>query len=203
MNPAKFNEYDYINFLISSPKAFSCMEAEKVQLNQDNSTSHDAINRLLYRLSPDTEALWREAAPLINKNGFLILDDSTLDKPYAEKIQPVTYHWSGKHHKVVKGINLVSLLWTDGDSHIPCDYRIYHKESDNKSKNEHFTDMLYKAKERGMNPSYVLFDSWYASIDNLKVIRSLGWQWFTQLKANRLVNPDGKGNVSLSQVRYF
>jgi putative transposase len=33
--------------------------------------------------------------------------------------------------------------------------------------------MLEQAKERGFEPCYVLFDSWYSSLDNLKAIRSL------------------------------
>jgi putative transposase len=39
--------------------------------------------------------------------GLLILDDSTLDKPYANKIDLVVRHWSGKHHAVVRGIHLI------------------------------------------------------------------------------------------------
>jgi putative transposase len=135
MNSPKCNEYDYINFLMASPRIFCCTEAEKVQPEQETSPAHDSVNRLLYRLSSDTEVLWHEAARFTDmKHGVLILDDSALDKPYAKKIQPVTYHWSGKHHGVVKGINLVTLLWTDGDTHIPCDYRIYDKEADGKTK---------------------------------------------------------------------
>src|SRR5205823_2453710 len=30
-------------------------------------------------------------------------DDSTLDKPYARKIELVGWHWSGKHRDVVRG----------------------------------------------------------------------------------------------------
>ncbi len=67
---------------------------------------------------------------------MLVLDDATLDKLYSQKMELVTWHWSGKHHRVIKGINLQTLLWTDGDSHIPADYRIYH--NDGKTKNEHF-----------------------------------------------------------------
>ncbi|MDM8555583.1 hypothetical protein QUF75_12700 [Desulfococcaceae bacterium HSG7] len=63
-------------------------------------------------------------------DGVPIPDDSALDKPYALKIDPVTRHQSGKHHRVVNGINPVSLLQTDGDAHIPCDFRIYHKAGD-------------------------------------------------------------------------
>ncbi|KKL13713.1 hypothetical protein LCGC14_2523000, partial [marine sediment metagenome] len=61
---------------------------------------------------------------------MLILDDSTLDKPYARRMELVTRHWSGKHRRVVQGINLLSLLWTDGDRYLPCDYRIYDKVND-------------------------------------------------------------------------
>jgi hypothetical protein len=46
----------------------------------------------------------------------------------------------------------------------------------------------------------VLFDSWYASLRNLKSIRDYGWHWLTRLKSNRLVNPDGEGNIPISQV---
>lgn len=46
--------------------------------------------------------------------GVLVLDDTTLDKPYARYMGLVTRHWSGKHHAVVHGINLLTLLWSNG-----------------------------------------------------------------------------------------
>ena len=84
MNPPKCTEYDYINFLIATPKHYSCTEAARVQPEQNNPPAHDSLNRLLYRLPADSEALWREAQPAVNKDeGILVIDDSTLDKPYA------------------------------------------------------------------------------------------------------------------------
>ena len=68
-------------------------------------------------------------------------------------------HWSGKHHAVVQGINLVTLLWTDGERHIPCDYRVYAKAQDGLTKNDHFRQMLQTAHQRGFVPECVLFDS--------------------------------------------
>lgn len=55
---------------------------------------------------------------------------------------------SGKHGRVVQGINLITLLWTEGDSHIPCDYRLYEKSSDGATKNDHLRSMLQSARER-------------------------------------------------------
>ncbi|HIQ08905.1 MAG TPA: hypothetical protein EYH28_05250 [Anaerolineaceae bacterium] len=42
------------------------------------------------------------------------MDDTTLDKPYARWMRLVTRHWSGKHQRVVQGLNLISLLWSQG-----------------------------------------------------------------------------------------
>lgn len=136
MNPPKVNEYDYINFLIATQKAYSCLEAERVQPDVANSPTHDAITRLLHRMEPSAEALWSEAQQYVSlATGLLVVDDSTLDKFYAKKMELVTRHWSGKHGRVVQGINLISLLWTEGDRHIPLDYRLYEKCVDGATKN--------------------------------------------------------------------
>ena len=91
---------------------------------------------------------------------------------------------------------MITLLWTDGDRKIPCDYRIYSK-ADGKTKHEHFWEMLLMAYGRGFSPKYVLFDTWYASLENLKHLRAKGWRWLTRLKANRLVNKDRQGQRPL------
>ncbi len=201
MNPAKVSESDYINFLIATQKAYSCTEAERVQPASDRVPAHDAITRLLHRLEPSTSHLWQEAQPQVSLDtGILVVDDSTLDKFYAEKMELVTRHWSGKHGRVVQGINLITLLWTEGDRHIPLDYRFYEKAVDGATKNDHFRSMLATAKERGFHPQCVVFDSWYSSLDNLKTIRSCGWIWLTRLKRNRHINPDNTSNRPLYQV---
>lgn len=64
--------------------------------------------------------LWQKAKGQVEQSkGCLIIDDSTLDKLYSRKIEFVTRHWSGKHERVVSGINLVTVLWTDGERYIP------------------------------------------------------------------------------------
>src|SRR5262245_25467731 len=188
MNTPKVQPEDYVQFLLASPAQFTCTEAARVQ---PQPTAHDSFNRLLTRLEPDPETLWREAQPQLHADdGILVLDDSTLDKPYARHMDLVAWHWSGKHHRAVKGINLLTLLWTDGDRHIPCDYRLYDKVHDGLSKNDLFARLLRQAKQRGMSPRCVSFDSWYSGLDNLKLIRSLGWTWLCRLKSNRKVRVD-------------
>ena len=163
--------------------------------------AHDAFTRLLQRQPGDTAELWQEAQPWVpTQGGVLVVDDTTLDKPYAREIELVTWHWSGKHHRVVRGINLVSLVWSDGAARIPCDFRVYDKPVGGKTKNEHFRDMVTAAHSRGLRPAYVLCDSGYSGLDNLKHLRQLGYAWLTRLKSNRQVNPDDSGHVAIRDL---
>jgi hypothetical protein len=191
-------------FLLAAQTVFSASEAARCQPLAPKAPAHDAFTRLLTREPPDTAALWQEAAPFVRRReGFLVLDDSTLDKPYAKKMALVTRHWSGKHKRVVRGINLQTLVWTgygeaDVPCVIPCDVRIY--EAGAATKNEQFREMLAMASERDFAPECVLFDAWYSGLDNLKAIKALGWSFLTRLRSNRLVNPEGAGLVAVSEV---
>jgi hypothetical protein len=154
----------------------------------------------LHRLESDPASLWAEAAPPVRRDrGILVLDDSTLDPPYARQIGLVTRHRSGKHKRVVRGINRLTLLRTDGDRLIPVDDRLYDKDHDGLTTNDPFRAMLVVAHERGFRPECVAFDSRYASLDNLKAVRDAGWRWLTQLTGNRLVTPDGTGQRALAE----
>jgi putative transposase len=201
LNPPRCDALDYIQFLIAAQKTFTCTEAARCQPERPGAPAHDAFTRLLKRQPPDTGALWREAQTVVSREeGLLVLDDTTLDKPYAQRTELVTYHWSGKHGRVVKGINLLTLLWTGDGKLIPCDFRVYDKPMGGHTKNQHFREMLEEAGRRGLKPRYVLFDSWYSSLGNLKALRDLGWRWLTRLKGNRLVDPDRSGNRPVSSI---
>lgn len=127
--------------------------------------------------------------------GILVIDDSTLGKPYAQQMEIVT-----KHKQVVSGINLITLIWTDGGSQISYDYRLYDKSADGLSKNDHFQSLITTAHQRGLTPEVVVFDSWYSSLKNLKMIRQYQWHWITQLKSNRQVNLDKQGYQPIREL---
>lgn len=202
MNAPRCNDLDYIQFLVASQRTVSCTEAARVQSDSPFAPAHDSFTRLLHRLEPDPETLWAEAESLVEKaKGVLVIDDSTLDKKHSRHLDLVTRHWSGKHHEVVLGINLITLLWTDGDRKIPVDYRLFSK-ADGKTKHDHFWEMLLIAKGRGFSPRYVLFDGWYASLENLKQVRDHGWHWLTRLKGNRQVTPEDRVARTLDEVAF-
>jgi len=192
---------DYINFLIAAQQVFSHVEAARTHPVEEQMPAHDAYTRLLKRMPPDSEMLWQEVEPLIEREkGVLVLDDTTLDKPYASQMALVTRHWSGKHRRVVQGINLISMVWTDRECRLPCDFRLYNKAQDGLTKNDHFQHMVQQAVERGFQPDLSVFDSWYSGLPNLKLLRSLSWHWLTQLKSNREVSIDRSGNRAIREI---
>lgn len=202
MTAPRCTALDYIDFLVATPKVVTATEAARVQPDRPDRPAHDAFTRLLHRLEPDPDDLWQEVAPFVARDGgLLILDDSVLDKPYARHMGLVGRFWSGKHKRVVQGIDLVTLLWTDGDVLWPCDYRLVNPaDGKTKTKNDHFRDLLAVAKARGLAPRCVVFDAWYSGKDNLKAIGGHGWTFLTQIRSNRRVNLDRQGNRPVREL---
>jgi hypothetical protein len=162
--------------------------------------SHDSISNWLSQITSKPRDVWNKAQHYIDKNipCLLIADDTVLSKKYSRKMNLVNYQYSGNEHDVVAGIGLVNLLWhdLDGENTVPVDYRIYDKDTDGKTKNAHFCEMLSLAKKRGLKPDAVVMDAWYSSLKNLKAIRDHGWIWVTTLRKNRKVNK----NISLGDL---
>lgn len=48
--------------------------------------------------------------------------------------------------------------------------------------------LLVALADKGLQAQTILFDSWYASVDNLKLIERLGRYFVTTLKSNRMVS---------------
>lgn len=201
MDSPRWNDHDDLQFLLAAQRVYTGTEAARCQPEGEQAPAHDAFTRLLAQPA-DPQALWGEAQGLVQREaGLPVLDDTTLDKPYARKMALVPLHGSGKHHQVVLGITPVTLLWTHGEAPIPCDFPVYDKPVGGQTNPDTSgRAMLEVAKARGFAPRFVLFDRWYASLENRKTIRDFSGTWFTQLKSNRLVNPDGQGNVPLEPV---
>ncbi len=186
----------YIGFLISEPKFVSCQRVSEV-LN----ISHDSVNRFLQRESYTPLDLYNEVKQNIDPiGGTLSVDDSVLDKPYSHHIAYVGHFYSGKHHAVVKGINLITLYYTDRYSRsFPINYRIYDKK-EGKTKNDYFLDMLNEVVAWGLTPGWVTGDSWYSCVKNLKAIKNHGLGFMFALESNRKVSIDNGKWEAVSEL---
>lgn len=189
----------YTQFLIANHNRYSGVELSKVSPITD--MAHDAVNRWLATDLRTPAQLWQFTCYLVkNKSGYLIGDDTLLDKQYSRKNELAKKQYSGNKHSLVNGINSVNLLWTSGEEYVPIDYRIYFKVNDGLTKNDHFRNMLDVAEKRKIMPLYVLMDSWYTGLENLKHIRKKGWHFICNLKSNRKVSFEKGDYLSISDL---
>jgi len=176
--------------LIATCGNYTCTNLSD-HLDGSPGTSHDAISDYLRREKLTSRGLWELVAPLLNDSteAFLVLDDSVQDKRHSEKIELVKLQYSGAEHGLVRGIGVVNLLHTDAQGdYYPIDYRIFDPDNDGKTKNDHFREMLIRAiSDKRIKARTVLFDTWYASVENLKTIHRMGLYFVTTLKSNRKV----------------
>lgn len=192
----------YIEYLISTPVNYTCSNlAEHLE-----GVSHDAITDYLQREKLTARGLWELVKPLLrdSEKAYLIVDDSVQNKQYSRKIDLVKKQYSGAVHGLVRGIGVVNLVHADGKDFYPIDYRIYAPEADGKTKNDHFREMVRNAKsDKQLKARTVLFDSWYASVDNLKLLQRLAMWFITTLKDNRLVSLSKEGGyIHLQDIEW-
>jgi len=194
----------YVEYLLSTPNNYTCTHLA----DHLDGVSHDVVNDFLIQERLMPRQLWAMVRAQINDSAeaFLIVDDSVQDKRHSRFIELVRAQYSGNEHRVVKGIGVVSLVHSNGEAgdFYPIDYRVYAPEVDGKTKNHHFQEMFLNAVEhKQIQARTILFDSWYASADNLKLIHRRKWTFFTTLKRNRLVSlSKEQGYIHLDDIEW-
>ena len=198
MSRSKCSRELYCAFLEVTSGRYSALSLSEVA--PDGSTlSHDSISRWLSEERVQPKDLWQAAKPEVaGRPGILVFDDVVIDKSRSGKTELVNWQYAGSKHDTTKGIGVVNALWQiSREDYVPMDYRIWNPPEDGKTKNNHFRDMLTAVKRRQLEPEMVVADSWYSSLDNLKAVRSHGWDWVMGLRSNRLV---GKPHVQINTL---
>jgi SRSO17 transposase len=134
-------------------------------------------------------------------NGYLIFDDTVVDKSYSFKIDGVRRQYSGNAHGVVKGIGIVNLVYynAEADRYWIIDYRIFDPERDGKTKLDHVNDMLDSVERRGLSYRTVLMDAWYATVQLMTRLHKAAKLFYCPIKKNRLVD-ETRGQESYRAV---
>ena len=155
---------EYIKYLIGSQVNYT----QSYMGAHHDGLSHDKINRFMRGKKFRPRHLWQAVRDDVepHADGYIVFDDTTLDKRYSEKIEVAQIQYSGASHGMVMGINIVTCLYVNPE--LDCswviDYRIYNPIADGKDKLEHVEDMLLHSVERKkLAFGVVLFDSWYAT----------------------------------------
>lgn len=197
-------KHQYVEYLVNTPINYTCTNlAEHL-----DDVSHDSISDYLRHERLTARHLWDLVCQRIDNrtDTYLLVDESVQDKRYSHKIELVKQQYSGAVHGLVRGMGVVNLLHSTGlhGDFPPIDHRMYAPDMDGKTKNQHFQEMLVRAiADKHIQAHTVLFDSWYASAENLKLIHRLGRRFFTTLKANRMVSLSQEtGYVHLDTIEW-
>jgi hypothetical protein len=87
--------------------------------------SHDTLRRVLYRKVPWSRRLWESFAQgLVSKGGYLVIDDTSWER-FTRVAEAVSWVWSSSVGKPVWGMQVVLLLWTDGQWKVPVGIRFW------------------------------------------------------------------------------
>ena len=86
--------------------------------------SHDCLTRMLHGTWSGHTLLDLALRTLFMvTEGYLIIDDTVVEKPYARLLGEAAWVWSSRHHQVVFGVSVVLLVWPDGQGRFPVAYR--------------------------------------------------------------------------------
>jgi putative transposase len=145
--------------------------------------SHDTLRRVLYQKVPWSRRLWASFAQgLVQMGGYLVIDDTSWER-FTRVADAVSWVWSSSVGKPVWGMQVVLLLWTNGKWKVPLGIRLWRKGGP--SKVELAIGLLRQARRRGLQPAYVLCDSWYAAAEIMNLFDGWGWPYVMRLKSNR------------------
>ena len=192
----------YTDYLIST---FGYATATGLSRMVEGQISHDQITRFLSGEEQTSKDLWLAVKGTVRKvereEGVLIFDDTIQEKPYTDENEVMCWHYDHSKGRAVQGFNLLNCLYHVDDISIPVAFEIIKKPieySDLKTrkrkraslvtKNELMRDMLDVCVQNKLLFRFVLFDTWFASKENMVHIKEkLKKDFICALKTNRLV----------------
>jgi hypothetical protein len=170
--------------------------------------SHDKITRFLSTELLNEKVLWKKVKKQVRtieeEDACLIFDDTIIEKPYMDENEIICWYYDHKESRTVKGINLLSAFYScekDGEAvRLPIGFRIITKTeeyTDEKSgeqkrrspltKNEMMLEMIKRHIQNKVKFTYILADSWYSSVGNMRFIAKKEKVFIFEVKGNRKI----------------
>lgn len=192
MNKKPVTRLDYCQYLLVSQINYTLTNFA----DHSEQFSHDAINRYLSQERLPPRLVWDNVESQVRQtpNGYIVFDDTVLDKNHSFAIELVRRQYSGNAKRVIKGIGVVTCIYVNPevDQFWLIDYRLYDPAGDGKSKLDHVREMLTNLHYHKALPfRAVLMDTWYATKKLMLFIESLEKYYYCPLKDNRQVDDSG------------
>lgn len=191
----------YTDYLISSTSLVTATGMSSLL-----SISHDKITRNLSKGNYDSKYLWNRVKPMVHElttskeEIVLCFDDSIEEKMYTDESPLISWHYDHVFNRNVKGVNFLTALVDVGGAKLPVAVKFVRKDGwelnkktgkqkrkSSKTKNELFREMITRCYTN-FHFDYVVADSWYSSIENMKLVKqTLHSNFIIALKSNRIV----------------
>lgn len=171
----------YSKALLSAPWRFTL-----VYLSVYAGRSHDFLTRGLKEKYSWKEILGTVLNGKLLNQGYLIIDETDIDKSFAEKIPCLSWIFSNRKKKYIFGLHLVVMVWTNGAITLPLAWKIYQKGS-GKTKIDLTRELIsYALFTLNIHPKAFLFDAFYAAEKLLKFLVIHNQIFYSQLPKNRM-----------------
>lgn len=192
----------YSDYLLSS---MSYTTATGLARLVNDAVSHDQVSRFLAGELQTSAKWWHRVKPLVREietdRGLLLFDDSIEEKPHTDENAIVCWHFDHSKERNIKGINFLSAVYCTDEVSIPVAVQLIAKTESyldpksgrvkrrsEKSKNEYYREMVRACVRNHLRFQYVLNDSWYASVENMNLVKAeLQRDFVMALKSNRKV----------------
>jgi hypothetical protein len=227
--------YDIIAFLIGLVFTGSNLYTLLENNREKTYFGKDAVYRLLSKATINWEMfLFRLSCSVVpevdkltsdTRKTALVIDDSPYYRNRSKKVEFLSRCYDHAERIYYKGLTLLTLGWTDGQTFLPIMFRLLgsgndknllersHVKADNrtmatKRRNDARKDkpslvlsMLQAVKGSTAQAKYVLFDSWFSSPSLIMAVRKLGYHVVSRLKNNENYRYDYQGKIlDLSKI---
>lgn len=191
----------YTDYLISN---YGYATATGLSAMVNGAVSHDQITRFLAEREYTSVDLWLTVKSAVRQierdDGVLIADDTIAEKMWTDENDAVCWHYAHTKGRLVKGINLLNMLYHSQDVSLPVAFEVIRKpllycdlpthqikRASLMTKNELMRDMIAACLANQLKFRYVLMDSWFAARENFEFIVKKKKHFIAALKDNRLV----------------
>lgn len=124
------------------------------------------------------------------KPGYLMIDDTVLDKKYSKVIDCAGFAYSSREDRCIMGIHIVVMYWSDDKIKIPVGFRLWipeEKTKNYKTKVDLAIELLTHNDRFCKTCEYVTFDTWYCTNRVLRLLALMKLPCVSQLKTNRKI----------------
>lgn len=190
----------YGQFLLSSQINYTCTYLA----DHFAGLTHDNVQYFLRTSRITPRRIWQKVKKeiVLSPKGYILFDDTLLNKEHSHKIELVRRQYSGNAHGIVKGIGVVNCVYynPEKEQYWLIDYRIFSPETDGKSKLDHVQDMLRNLTNRGVIYQTLLMDSWYATVELFNYLIGEQKTFYCPIKSNRKID-DSQGKKPYQPVQ--